>query len=386
MINMGELFAWGRIGEIEMDLVPLEGAELERAALAPGDLLFARQSLVLEGAGKCSIFLGASEPVTFESHITRLRLDGSKANPNYFYYYFQSPVGRQLIRGIVEQGAGAAGVRSSDLARLMVSVPSLDEQQRIAHLLGTLDDKIELNRRMSETLEEMARALFKSWFVDFDPVRTKAEGRDTGLPPHIADLFPDRFVDSEMGQIPAGWHVGGIGDLVRQRRDTVRPDEIADGTPYIALEHMPRHSINLSAWGDSATVTSTKARFEERSILFGKLRPYFHKVGLAQTSGICSTDIVVMEPLKSQARTWALMVVSSDDFVDFVSVRASGTRMPRTSWKDMSDFPLALPPSAVLEAFEELAGALVSRLVGTGARATQPLETARDALLRELIG
>ena len=87
------------------------------------------------------------------------------------------------------------------------SVPPLPEQRAIAHILGTLDDKIELNRRMNETLEAMARALFKSWFVDFDPVRAKAEGRDPGLPKPLADLFPDRFEDSELGEIPEGWRV-----------------------------------------------------------------------------------------------------------------------------------------------------------------------------------
>ena len=85
--------------------------------------------------------------------------------------------------------------------------PPPAEQRAIAHILGTLDDKIELNRRMNETLEAMARALFKSWFVDFDPVRAKAEGRDPGLPKPLADLFPDRFVDSELGEIPEGWEV-----------------------------------------------------------------------------------------------------------------------------------------------------------------------------------
>ena len=95
----------------------------------------------------------------------------------------------------------------------MLPMPPLDEQRAIAHILGTLDDKIELNRRMNETLEAMARALFKSWFVDFDPVRAKAEGRDPGLPKHLADLFPDRFVDSELGEIPEGWEVGTIDDV-----------------------------------------------------------------------------------------------------------------------------------------------------------------------------
>ena len=90
----------------------------------------------------------------------------------------------------------------------------VDEQHAIAHILGTLDDKIELNRRMNEALEAMARALFKSWFVDFDPVRAKMAGRDTGLPKHLADLFPDRLMESELGLIPEGWKVKSLGDLL----------------------------------------------------------------------------------------------------------------------------------------------------------------------------
>ena len=198
MVNMGELFAHPRLCNVPMDRVPLSQSEAERLLLEDGDLLFARQSLVLEGAGKCSIFLRDDEPVTFESHVTRVRLDPKKAHPGYYFYYLQSHQGRSAIRSIVEQGAGASGIRASDLATLEVQWRPLPEQRAIAHILGTLDDKIELNRRMNETLEAMARALFKSWFVDFDPVRAKMEGRDTGLPQHLADLFPDRLVDSEL--------------------------------------------------------------------------------------------------------------------------------------------------------------------------------------------
>ena len=97
---------------------------------------------------------------------------------------------------------------------LILHPPDLPEQRAIAHILGTLDDKIELNRRMNETLEAMARALFKSWFVDFDPVRTKMEGRDTSLPKHIADFFPDKLVSSQIGEMPEGWKVSTIGEEV----------------------------------------------------------------------------------------------------------------------------------------------------------------------------
>jgi type I restriction enzyme, S subunit len=100
------------------------------------------------------------------------------------------------------------------IRRLPVCTPPLGEQRAIAHILGTLDDKIELNRRMNETLEAIARALFKSWFVDFEPVGAKAEGRDPGLPKPLADLFPDSFEESELGEIPSGWSVQRWGDLV----------------------------------------------------------------------------------------------------------------------------------------------------------------------------
>ena len=115
--------------------------------------------------------------------------------------------------GEIDDGSPIPSTTRAAVYMLDLDVPTLGEQRAIAHILGTLDDKIELNRRMSETLEAMARALFKSWFVDFDPVRAKAEGRDPGLPKPIADLFPDRLVDSELGEIPAGWGVRPIGDL-----------------------------------------------------------------------------------------------------------------------------------------------------------------------------
>jgi len=211
MVNMGEIFAHGRIGDIAMDRVQLDEREMRSFLLEPGDLLFARQSLVLEGAGKCSIFLGSEEDVTFESHIIRTRIDCNLGNPTFFYYFFQSPTGRNAIRSIVEQVA-AAGIRGSDLAKLDVPNVPLPTQDAIASILSALDEKIALNREMSETLEEMARTLFKSWFVDFDPVRAKLEECDAGLPKTVADLFPDDFQSSELGSIPKGWSTRAVYD------------------------------------------------------------------------------------------------------------------------------------------------------------------------------
>ena len=113
------------------------------------------------------------------------------------------------------QGAVFGNAKKSDLENLLIPWPRDIEQRAIAHILGSLDDKIELNRQMNRTLEKMAQAIFKSWFIDFDPVRAKAEGRDPGLPKEIASLFPDSFEDSELGPIPKGWKIGTISDLAK---------------------------------------------------------------------------------------------------------------------------------------------------------------------------
>ena len=206
IVNMGELFAHPRLPAVPMKRVELSESEADRFLIIAGDLLFARRSLVAEGAGKCCAVLDVDEPTTFESSIIRVRLDSTKADYLYLYYFFNSALGLYHLDTIRRQVA-VSGITGSDLAKLEIPVPPPLEQRAIAHILGTLDDKIELNRRMNGTLEAMARALFKSWFVDFDPVRAKMAGRDPCLPQHLADLFPNRLVDSELGPIPEGWEV-----------------------------------------------------------------------------------------------------------------------------------------------------------------------------------
>ena len=129
--------------------------------------------------------------------------------PSTYYLLANVPL---KCRGAVPASPPAlATVSSSTWTPIVVPLPPLEEQRAIARVLGALDDRIELNRRMSETLEEMARALFRSWFVDFDPVRAKAEGRPSGLPPDLDALFPASFEASELGEIPAGWEVKALG-------------------------------------------------------------------------------------------------------------------------------------------------------------------------------
>lgn len=382
MVNMGEVFAHSRIRNIPMDRVALP--ERERTfLLRSGDLLFARQSLVLSGAGKCVLFQGNIEETTFESHIIRARLDARIADPVFYFYYFNSPVGRGNVEGIVEQVA-AAGIRGSDLARLQVPVPPLPEQRAIAHVLGTLDDKIELNRRMNATLEEMARTLFRSWFVDFEPVKAKELGQvPEGMDADTASLFPDEFEDSEIGTIPKGWKVGTLDLVAQNPRRGTSPRDIEPTTPYVGLEHIPRKSIALYEYGFASEVDSGKFAFEQGEVLFGKLRPYFHKVGLANFNGVCSTDILVISPLKG----WLGFVLghaSSVEMIDHATACSDGTRMPRTSWGDIVKYKFALPDESLALRYEREVAPLYQQ-IGGRIREIQTLSNLRDSLLPKLV-
>jgi type I restriction enzyme S subunit len=220
--------------------------------------------------------------------------------------------------------------------------------------------------------------------VDFDPVRAKADGRDPGLPSPLADLFPARLVDSELGEIPQGWEVGVLGDVAEHPRRGAQPNSIEPDTPYIALEHMPKRCIALSDWGVADGLESNKFEFRKGEILFGKLRPYFHKVGVAPIDGVCSTDIVVVVPRSPQWFAFVLGHVSSDELVEYTNAGSTGTKMPRTSWSEMARYDIALPPKAVAQVFTERVRPSVDRIIAC-IHESRTLAALRDTLLPKLI-
>ena len=277
-------------------------------------------------------------------------------------------------------GSTMPKLTQDNMNRIRLSLPPLSEQRAIAHILGTLDDKIELNRRINVTLEAIAQALFRSWFVDFDPVRAKMEGRDTGLPKDIADLFPDRLVDSTLGQIPKGWTLGTLSDVAASPRKAIDPASVGHDTPYIGLEHMPRGSVALTDWGTAGSISSNKSCFEIGDILFGKLRPYFHKVGIAPVNGVCSTDIVVLRARIPAWSAFVLTCVSSSVFVAHTSQTSTGTKMPRTNWQTMSTYELCQPTDVIATAFQQVVSLMLERIV-VNVHESRTLGVLRDALL-----
>ena len=169
-------------------------------------------------------------------------------DPRFISYFLQ-----KLDFSAYSDKAAVPGLNRNHLHEEVVCIPKdINEQRAIAHILGTLDDKIELNRGMNETLEAMARALFKSWFIDFDPVRAKMAGRDPGLPKHLADLFPDRLVNSELGEIPEGWEVKALDEIANFQNGLAlqkfRPTENGKRLPAVKIAQLRSGQADSGEW------------------------------------------------------------------------------------------------------------------------------------------
>ena len=285
-------------------------------------------------------------------------------------YWVQMALRAPGVREIIDSRLNTtvqATLNLGDVAQLPIVLPSLREREAIAHILGTLDDKIELNRQMNETLEAMARALFKSWFVDFDPVRAKAEGRDPGLPKPLADLFSDSFEDSELGGIPAGWRLGPLENaLVLQRGfDLPATQRTAGSYPVLAASGPSGTHNEFMVRGPGVTTG--------RSGALGKV---FY---VADDFWPLNTSLWVKE-FRHSRPAYAFYLLRGLDFARF----NAGSAVPTLNRNHIHTMLTLLPPMKLIVAFERIATASLARQ-SDGDQQSTTLATLRDALLPRLI-
>ena len=291
-------------------------------------------------------------------------------------------------------GSTMPKLTQGNMNRIEVLTPPLPEQRVIAHVLGTLDDKIELNRRMNETLEAMARALFKSWFVDFDPVRAKMDGRWhpgeslPGLPAHLYDLFPDRLVDSELGPIPEGWEMKALEQFVR-----LNPSEsLKKGTlaPYLDMAPVPTSGPNP----DDAAMRDFKSgtRFRNGDALLARITPCLEngKTAFIQSLqdgqiGWGSTEFIVMRAIPPVPPAYTYLLARDLEFRAHAIQSMTGTSgRQRASTEALRHYPLPYPPQDTWSGF----GLLIERLftrIETNRKEARSLAAQRDVLLPKLV-
>jgi type I restriction enzyme S subunit len=292
---------------------------------------------------------------------TALYVIDFKGNDPRFSAYFL----RNALKGYQSEKAAVPGVDRNVLHEIQVRAPSHALQLRIADILSTYDDLIENNRRRMALLEESARLLYREWFVRL--------------------RFPGYEHTPIVDGVPQGWERKTLGDLCSEIRDMVLPEALEPDTPYIGLEHIPRRSISLNEWGTAEQVTSSKSRFKAGEIIFGKIRPYFHKVGVAFVDGVASSDSIVVRPAADTLHGLVLMTMSSDEFVAVTAQQMKeGSKMPRADWKQMKAYSVPLPPSGLLSNFDGVIQPIVEQLKSISL-ANQKLRTARDLLLPRLM-
>lgn len=297
----------------------------------------------------------------FPDSIVGFVADPEKSDVCFIKYYIDTiKIGMQNV----SKGTTQDNLSVEKLLTFKFLVPEVSTQRRIASILSAYDDLIENNTRRIKILEEMAQRLYREWFVHF--------------------RFPGHEKVKMVKGVPEGWEVKRLGEIAEEVRRSVDPTEIDPDTPYFGLEHLPRKSIALSEWGKASEVQSSKLEFKRGEILFGKIRPYFHKVGVAPIDGVCSSDTIVITSKDPEYFSLVLACVSSEDFVNHATQTSQGTKMPRANWNVLVKYPILIPPQPIYGMFDELMQNVVAEIINLLFR-NRNLRRTRDMLLPKLV-
>ena len=403
MVNMGEIFSLSFIQNQKMDRVPLTDKEKAATLLQNNDLLFARQSLVRDGAGKCSIFLNDNEPVCFESHIIRVRLNQELCYPMFYYYFFSSRLGKNTMDKIIEQGAGAAGIRGSDLAKLEVPYIEYSKQKEIADSLYSFDQKIQLNTQINQTLEQIAQALFKSWFVDFDPVHAKVQALSDGLsleqaelaamqaisgktpeeltalsqtqPDRYAELaetakaFPCEMVEVDGVEVPKGWEVKYLKDIcnIVYGKNLPTTKLIKEGYPVFG-------GNGVIGYYDKFLYETPQTLVSCRGAASGKVLyslPY---------SFVTNNSLVIEHEKSGLSYFYIYEALKLQNLTELTS----GSAQPQMTIANMASVQILVPSEKINEAYKKHVSLFYDKRYQNNLESEKLIET-RDLLLRKLL-
>jgi type I restriction enzyme S subunit len=287
-------------------------------------------------------------------------------------------------------GSAVVALSRRDFLAYPVPIPTTEHRLAVA-ILDAIEERIEINRRINETLEAMARALFKSWFVDFDPVRAKGEGCATGLPKEISELFPESFEDSELGEVPKGWTVGKIGDLLALSRSGLNPGAFEDEV----FEH-----YSIPAFDDGRTpkieegqsIKSNKFIVVPGCVLLSKLNPRTPRIWLPLLSSplraraVCSTEFLVTLPKHNSSQEFLYCLLSSDNFTTEFTTLVTGTSgsHQRVRPESLLNLDSVLPPLGLVQRFTELVSPMLHR-INQNLAESGTLTAQRDTLLPKLL-
>ncbi|CAG0939293.1 hypothetical protein BROC_00555 [Candidatus Brocadiaceae bacterium] len=356
--------------------------ETARFYAKPGDIMISMTGSGVQApdsiVGRVARYNGPSEKYLINQRVGRFIVeDLEQLEPRYLYYFLSQRSVQWELVSIATGSANQVNISAKQIEDFPIPIREISEQRVIAHILGSLDDKIEINQKTNETLEAMARAIFKSWFVDFDPVRAKAEGRDTGLPKEIADLFPDSFEDSELGEIPKGWRATKLKDGVeifdnkriplnkRQRAERQGP------FPYYGAAGIMDYVDDFLfdgvyvLTGEDGSVTDDNG-YPVVQYVWGQFWVNNHAHVLKGKNGISDEHLYLF---LEQA---------------YIAAFVTGAVQPKLSQKNLKAIPFLLPREQVCIEFSEIVKPLFTK-IRANCDENITLAAIRDALLPKLI-
>jgi type I restriction enzyme S subunit len=352
----------------ELEQINPEGIVTERNILRDGDIVFVRSNGNRELIGRSLFIEQPPEEVTHSAFSIRLRFTTGEVHPKFYAYCFRTPLIRQALTA---QGGGTNinNLNQDILNALEVPVPPLPVQRRIAGILSAYDELIENSQRRIRLLEDLARALYREWFVHFR------------FPGH--ESVPR--LPSTLGDIPQGWEVKRLGDLISNNRRATKPGPHLDERRYVPIDCLPSKSLALLEAKPIEEAQSSLQLFEKGDILFGAMRPYFHKVVVAPFAGVTRTTCFVFKPARREWHAFAVMTAFEESTVAYANAHSQGATIPYAVWDgSLSEMPLVLPPDAMLRRFEKAVAPMLAR-ISQSFFALKNLRQTRDLLLPRLL-
>lgn len=385
--------AKGPVNWAEVPFCEISNADYERYSLEPGDIVIARMGTI----GVSALIRDRVRAVC-ASYLIRHRINEVLADARFVAYVLRSPSYWDFVWSHGSAGAVQPNINAKVLGEFRFRIPPLPEQRAIAHVLGTLDEKIELLRQQNETLEKIARALFKAWFVDFEPVRAKIEGRWQrgqtlpGLSSHLYDVFPDRLVDSELGKIPEGWKVVRAGQIydvgigkTPPRKESEWFSEDPEDVPWMSIKDLGRAGLFIAEVSEYLTPAAVE-RFRVRRIPDGTVVLSFKltvgRVAITDGEMVSNEAIAHFLPKVGNHICPAYLYCYLRQF-DYESLGSTSSIATAVNSDSVRSIPILVPGEPIGKAFESLA-ANSFRQIRTIQRESRVIALLRDTLLAKL--
>ena len=386
-VDMAALPQFSR--DISVNDVVVREAKGAGAHFQNGDTLLARITPCLENGKTAQVRCLDGDAIAEGSTEFIVLCGKDPADNDYIYYLCREPAFREYAIGRMEGTSGRQRVSWQSIAAYQFAFPSPEERRETARVLSTLDDRITLLRETNATLEAIAQALFKSWFVDFDPVRAKMEGRTPeGMDEATAALFPDGLETSELEEVPRGWRVGTVASVALLNAKSLSPRNPPPEINYLDLAGVKANVFDVPQCYSFADAPSRARRvLQEGDCIVGTVRPgnrSFGFIATAQNHLIGSTGFAVLSPKQHWMTAFTYLCATRDESIDRLASLADGGAYPAVRPDVVASTPCTLPPDEVMKVFDGAARPLLDA-IGANSEQAQTLSTLRDTLLPRLI-